>query len=187
MKEHKAKDENTQDEDMAIVEEGESFRQQDLAAKVQELKSDLAQCRAERDEYLAGWQRSKADFINARKEEAAAREKFSTFAEEQILEEIVHVATLFDHAFAGKAQENPYVQGFSYIRDDLYKFLERHGATPIETLGKPFDASCHEAIESVPVDNEMQDGIITEETEKGFLLHGKVIRPAKVKVAAYKK
>jgi len=175
------------DADEVVVEEPDTFRQQDLAAKVAKLKDELAQCRTERNEYLSGWQRAKADFINARKEEEHTRETFVRFAGMELLREIVHIANLFDHAFEGTARDNPYVRGFGSIRDELYKILERHGATPIQSVGQAFDASLHEAIESLPTDDQTQDGTVVEEVEKGFRLEGKVIRPSKVKVAVFQK
>lgn len=186
-KQSKPEETSGADADEMVVEEEDGFRQQDLAATVAKLKGELTQCRTERDDYLSGWQRAKADFINARKEEERTREAFVRFAAMGLLQEIVRIANLFDHAFDGTARDNPYVQGFSSIRDELYKILERYGATPIPSVGQQFDASLHEAVESLPAKDQTEDGIIVEEVEKGFMLEGNVIRPSKVKVAILQK
>ena len=149
--------------------------------------TELDQLQALADENLAGWQRAKADFINTRKEEEHTRETFVRFAGMGLLQEIVHIANLFDHAFEGTTRDNPYVRGFGSIRDELYKILERQGATPIQAVGQAFDASLHEAVESLPTKDQTRDGTVVEEVEKGFMLQGKVIRASKVKVAVFQK
>ena len=174
-----------ENDDEQVVEEADTYKQQDLAVRVQKLKAELTQCRKERDEYLAGWQRSKADFINARKEEDQTREGFTRLATRKILEEVVGIVSIFDRAFDGQDSTSPYIKGFGYIRDEIYKLLEQHGATPMDLLGKPFNVHLAEAVESIPTNDEDKDAIVVEEIEKGFMLYKDVLRPGKVKVAYY--
>ena len=64
----------------------------------------------------------------------------------------------------------------------LWHVLSGSGVEAIEAQGKPFDPLFHEAFEQVATD-EAPEGTIVEEVQKGYLLHGKVLRPALVKVA----
>ncbi|OGZ43808.1 MAG: nucleotide exchange factor GrpE [Candidatus Ryanbacteria bacterium RIFCSPHIGHO2_01_FULL_48_27] len=154
--------------------------------KVQKLTDDLQICHKEREEYLDGWQRARAEFANARSQEAKSREEFVKFAEEHLLSDLLEVANNFDRAFAGTEAENPYVKGFSYIRDQFMRVLADHGVTPIPALGQAFDASLHDAIEQREMPDAAADGIIVQELERGYLLHGKAIKASKVAVGIYK-
>ena len=73
--------------------------------KLTSLKEKLKQCQKERQEYLDGWQRSKADFINARKDETERRDLLVKFAEENLLKEILIVSDSFESAFSSKDWE----------------------------------------------------------------------------------
>lgn len=157
-----------------------------LIKKISALKKDVAQYRKEKEEYLAGWQRCQADAINFRQEEERKRKDYIQFATQEIIQKLIHVLDAFDHAFNGKDNSDPYIRGFGHICAQLRSILEEQGLGLIEATGKPFDASLHEALENIPVENEKDDGIIIEEVEKGYVLHGKVIKPSKVKVGEYK-
>ncbi|PJE64477.1 MAG: nucleotide exchange factor GrpE [Candidatus Ryanbacteria bacterium CG10_big_fil_rev_8_21_14_0_10_43_42] len=139
------------------------------------------------DEYLAGWKRCQADAANAKKDDDRKRTEYILFAEEGIIRELLPIVDIFDRAFAGQDIQNPYVQGFRHIHTGLMHLLTTHGVTPIEAEGLPLDVSRHEAIESVPVNDEQKDNIITEELSKGYMLRDKVIQASKVKVGIYKK
>ena len=70
--------------------------------------------------------------------------------------------------------------GLELVEKHLYMVLARHGITPIETkVGEPFDSNGHEAISVVQTD-EMEPGRVVEELQRGFRLHGRVLRPARV-------
>lgn len=155
--------------------------------KISALKKDLAQCRKEKEEYLSGWQRCQADAINFRQEEERKRKDYIQFATQEIIKKLIPVLDAFSHAFGSKDTSDPYVRGFGHIYAQLRTTLEEHGLGLIEATGKPFDASLHEATENIPVEHKKDDSIVIEEVEKGYVLHGKVIKPSKVKVGEYKK
>ncbi len=154
--------------------------------KVLKLTEALRVCRKEREEYLDGWQRSRAEFANTRSQESKSREEFVKFAEERLLMDMLDVANNFDRAFAGTDAGNAYVKGFAHIRGQLLRVLAEHGVTPIPALEHIFDASLHDALEEREVPDAALDGIVVQELERGYLLHGKVIRASKVAVGIYK-
>lgn len=156
----------------------------DLSLKIRKLKDDLKQCRKEKEEYLTGWQRTRADFVNARKEEQKQREEIVRFAEQNIILELLDIVSVFDRAFQGLDEKSPYTLGFKHIQSQLMGILQDHGVEAIDSVGKKFDVELHAAVENISVDSKEKDGIILEEAEKGYIMHGKVVRPSQVKVGA---
>jgi molecular chaperone GrpE len=61
--------------------------------------------------------------------------------------------------------------------------LERFGVSRIEAMGKPFDPNVHEAMQHVPT-NDAEEGTVIEELQPGYMLRDRVLRPARVVVAA---
>lgn len=131
-------------------------------------------------EYLAGWQRAKADFSNYKKDEAKRFEEVAKFSNELLVKELIGVLDSFDLSLSvleGKEQK-----GMFLIRTQLEDVLRKFGLERIiVSVGQPFDPALQEAIVSVESDKPV--GTVVEEVERGYTLHGKVIRPARVKVA----
>lgn len=176
-------------DDDIIFEETDGEGQE--TGKIKKLKDELKACQKERQEYLDGWQRAKADFINARKEEEKNRSQMMQFAKEGILHEILPVVDSFDMAFRDKeawarVDEN-WRKGVEYIHQQFVSILENNGLAPIDALGKHFDPMLHSPIESVAVEEKEKDGIVLEVVQKGYRMNGKVLRPAKVKIGVYNK
>ncbi|HBT81285.1 TPA: nucleotide exchange factor GrpE [Candidatus Giovannonibacteria bacterium] len=161
-----------------IEEEGEG----DFREKIKKIREELKVCRKEKEEYLAGWQRAKADFINARKDEEKLRENFLKFAEENLLREFLAIADSLELAIKLRPSE-----GVEQIYSQLRGLLKKYGVSPIESLGKKFDPLEHEAIEKVEVSEAEREDVVLEELQRGWRLHEKVLRPAKVKVGVLKK
>ncbi len=167
----------------------EALEDEGLKEKLKKLREELKQCQKEKTEYLAGWQRAKADFINARKDEEKARAEFLKYAEEGILYEILAVADSLELALKLKPARpagGP-SEGMEQIYSQLREFLKSRGVLPIESAGKKFDPVEHEALETKEVTDGAQDGAVIEELQKGWRLYDRVLRPAKVKVGVLKK
>lgn len=151
-------------------------------SKFKKLKKELEDCRKEKEEYLAGWQRAKADFINARKDEEKRMEEFAKFSAQNVLRDFLPVADSIDMALKHENSD-----GLRQIKAQLAETLKRNGAEEIEAGGGlKFNPAEHEAIEEVAVETESEDGVIIEELQKGYKLFNRVIRPSKVKVGVYK-
>ncbi len=167
--------------DVVFEEEGST-----QADTVKKLREQLKACRKEKQEYLEGWQRMKADIANIRKDAEEDRKNAQTYANEAFISELLPVLDSFDMAFANKrAWENVDAQwraGVEYIYSQLRAALERSGVAFINPEGEPFDHELHSSLEAVPTDDPAQDNIVAEVMQKGYALHGKVVRPAKVKV-----
>jgi len=151
-------------------------------APVGDLMETLKAQLAESESHL---KRMMADFDNARKRQAAERESLIKFAAEQVVLNLLPVVDNFDRAM-GAAQTATdvatVIQGIELIYRQLQDVLTKAGAAPIEATGQTFDPERHEAVQRVPADDQ-PDNTVVEEFQRGYLLNGKVIRPALVKVA----
>ncbi len=165
----------TMDEEIILEEEGEG-----LQDKLKKLREKLKKCEAEKQEYLSGWQRAKADFINARKEEGENRQEFLKFCEANLILELLVLADSFDEMFKRAEDE-----GMRNIYRQFTDILRKHGVEIIETAGKKFDPQEHESVGEMEVDKEENDNIIMEVIRKGYKMGDKIIRPSKVKIGKY--
>jgi molecular chaperone GrpE len=149
---------------------------------IEELKQKLEACEKEREEYLNGWKRAKADFINYQKDEAKRMDEIMKFSNEMLIQELLAVLDSFELSLAVLDKEDEKVgKGVQIIYSQLSSLLKKHGLEPVKSLGEKFDPSQHEALEEIESDKAA--GTILEELTKGWKLHGKVIRPARVKIA----
>lgn len=159
--------------------------------KLKKLREELKRCQKERDEYLAGWQRSKADFINARKEEEKIRGDIIKFAKKDLILEILSVADSFDMAFMNKEAwekvDKDWRTGVEYIYGQLLGILEQNGVKQLNPIEEIFDPNIHTSIENVPTDKEEEDHKIISVVQKGYSLYGTLLRSPKVKVAAFER
>lgn len=184
------KKKETAEEEIVFESTDETEETAGPAGKIKKLKEELATCKKERQEYLDGWQRARADFANARKEEEKRRGEFATFAKEGILHEILPVVDSFNMAMQGDAWgkvDDTWRRGVEYIHQQLVAILENNGLSEIEVLGKTFDPNEHSSVESVPVDSGEKDDTVIEVVQKGYRLNGKIVRPAKVRIGKFQK
>lgn len=84
---------------------------------------------------------------------------------------------------ASAAEDDPVVQGVRLIRDEFQKAFREHGIVPVEAEGRAFDPTMHEAMMQ-DRETEAPAGTVTRELQRGYTMHGRVLRPAKVAVAA---
>lgn len=148
--------------------------------KIKKIKEKLVKCSEEKQEYLAGWQRAQADFINYRKRQEEQVGEWLKMAESGLIADLLPVLDALEAAIRnhGGGQDEG---GAEAIKKQLEEILKNHGIEEIKAVGEKFNPEFHEAIEQVEVGGE--EGIIAEEAQKGYLLNGKIIRTSKVKVS----
>ncbi len=170
------------------TEDGDALPAKDIVGK---LRADLKKARAEKEEYLTGWQRAKADYINLQKDEAGKLKDVRSFVTQGLVEDLLPALDSFDMAFANKeAWEKVDVNwrnGVEYIHKQFDQALENYGVIKINQVDVPFDPTLHETIESIPTDDQAMDHIIASITQSGYKMGDKVIRPARVTIYEYKK
>ncbi len=154
-------------------------------------EKDLEKLKKERDEYLNGWKRAKADFLNYKKEEAERMRLIAEFVRRELLMKILPIVDNLARAekeIPPNEKENQVYKGFLQIVSQWQEFLKSEGIEEIETVGRPFNPEVHEAVGEVdpspPTGGSRQEasGMVQEEVEKGYTVQGKLLRPAKVKV-----
>ncbi len=154
-------------------------------SKKGKLKEELEACKKEKEEYLNGWKRAKADFENYKKEEFRRMENFLSLERENLLLKIIPILDNFHRAEKEakkeKGREEELVCGLLKIKKQIESLLKEEGVEEVRSLGEEFDPRYHEAVGTVEADPK-KSGKVVEELQKGYLLNGKVIRPSKVKV-----
>ncbi len=139
---------------------------------------------AEKQELTDTLVRRQADFENYRKRIERERHQDHHRGVEAFAERILPVLDALGHALAadpGSASAE-YRKGFELIERQLNDVLAKQGLVRMETAGKQFDPHFHHAIEQVET-SEYPEGAIIDELQSGYLFHGKVLRPAMVRVA----
>ena len=154
------------------------------AEEVQRLREALEaktrEVEAQQDRYL----RTVAEFDNVRKRSAREREEYTRYANESLLRDILPVLDNLDRAMQAARSEptTSLTTGVELIQRELLRVLEKFGVAPFNSVGQPFDPERHEAIARVP-STDLPDMTVAAETARGYLLHGRVLRPAMVTVA----
>jgi len=172
--------------DDVVFEPEDDGEEEGSLAKIKKLRDELKTVKKERDEYLAGWQRAKADFINARKEEERFRSEFAKSANKELILDVLTTLDNFDMAFSNKESwekvDKTWRTGVEYIYSQLLNTLEQNGLKQLNPIGETFDPNIHTSVESVPVEREEDDHKILDTVQKGYTLSGVLIRSPKVKV-----
>ena len=164
--------------------------EENAAEIIKKLREKLKKTESEKTEYLTGWQRAKADFINARKRDEADRTEFMKYANEGLVGDLIPVLESFDMAISNKESwekvDKNWRVGVEYIYNQLKKVLGENGWKEINPIGEKFDHNRDEAIEHVAVDDKKQDQMIIQVVQKGYSLNGKLLKAPRVKVGEFK-
>lgn len=143
---------------------------------IEELKQQV-------EEYKDHWLRAQAEVENTRKWAERHAEERVQAERERLLRSFLTVADNLERALASDAEGNVLRQGVEVTYQDLLQLFAREGVTPMEDLvGKSFDPWYHEAIATVP-SSDTEEGKIVDEVQKGYLLEGRPLRPARVVVS----
>jgi len=140
---------------------------------------------AEKQELMNTLVRRQADFENYRKRIEKERQQERHRGVEGLIEQLLPVLDAFDRALVG--HDDPanadYRKGFEMIRGQLWSALAKQGLERVQSVGKEFDPHLHHAIENVET-AEHAPGVVVGELQPGYLFHGRVLRPAMVRVSA---
>lgn len=128
--------------------------------------------------------RTRADFDNFRRRTRREKEELSLFATKKLLTDLLPVVDNFDRAMTAlESVDEPQLKtGIEMVYRQLDQLLSQYGVTPMQAEGASFDPSMHEAVMQEQVEGQ-EAGVVLQELQKGYLLHGKVLRPAMVKVS----
>ncbi len=148
--------------------------------------AEMAKLTADLEQLRQSMLRSQADFANYRKRIEKERFEDSKRATARVIEGLIPVIDGFEHALAAHreaAYEN-YRKGFELIYKQLLDNITKLGAERIDPVGKPFDPHLHQAMDRTET-TEHKDGTILQVFQPGYVFHGRVLRPAMVRVAVH--
>ena len=149
-------------------------------------EAELEELRRQLDDRQDRLLRALAEADNIRRRGQREREDYVKFANESLLRDLVPVLDNLDRALEsarGPAEAASVVTGVELIQRELLRVLERAGLTRYSAVGQPFDPTRHEAIARVVSADAAPDTVV-HQTAPGYLLNGRVLRPAMVAVAA---
>jgi molecular chaperone GrpE len=149
------------------------------AEDIETLQQALAEEKEKAEKYLANWQRSQADFDNYKKRSEQEIGEVMELAISAVISNLLPVMNDLERALASvppELEESNWTEGIKLIYNKFRATLEAQGLTEIEAKGEPFDPRLHEAV----MQQEGEEGMVIEETQKGYKFKGKVIRPSLV-------
>ncbi|MBI3888775.1 nucleotide exchange factor GrpE [Candidatus Nomurabacteria bacterium] len=164
--------------------------EEDLKKTLKKFRADLKEAQKQKEEYLTGWQKERADFINYKKQEDERRAIFSEGLRERMLTRFLTVVDSFNMAFANKEAwakvDDSWRKGVEYIYTQMNNIFEEYGVKPIGEVGEPFDPNVHQSIDVVETDKKELEHTVANVIQKGYKLGDRVIRPARVNVYEFK-
>jgi molecular chaperone GrpE len=154
--------------------------------RLKQLREKLKECSAEKQSYLDGWQRLKADFVNYKRREEENKQDFLKYSREGIITDLLPVLESFRMAFANKEAwekiDPSWRMGVEHIHTQLMQVLTGHGLSLVDPKGEVFDPNEHDALEIVPTQESTLHHKIAEVLHVGYRLNGKLIKSPQVKV-----
>ena len=150
--------------------------------KLKKLKAELTKIKKERQEYLDGWQRCKADSINARKDSEARAMRSAELLRESLVHDIIPALDSFDMAAGNEAWaevSDGWRSGMEYVRNQLIDALKSHDIKRFGKVGEAFEPTLHEAVEERD-DIAGEPGTIVRVLRYGYRTNERVLRPAQI-------
>ncbi len=151
-------------------------------AKLQKLKDELEKVKRERQEYLDGWQRAKADAINMRKESESSSRRTSEMLREALVHDIIPALDSFDMATQSEtwnAVADGWRSGMEMVREQLLGALKNHGVERFGKIGEQYDPHIHDAVQET---DELpgKPHEIVKVLRYGYRTGERILRPAQV-------
>jgi len=157
-----------------------------VAADSAKADAEMAKPASDLEELRQTLLRRQADFDNYRKRVEKERSEDSKRATARVIEGLIPIIDGFENALAAhrEAEYENYRKGFELIYKQLLENVTRLGAERIDPAGKPFDPHLHQAVDRAET-TEHADGTILQVFQPGYVFHGRVLRPAMVRVAVH--
>jgi molecular chaperone GrpE len=154
--------------------------------QIEVLQKSLDEMKTKADEYLEGWQRSRAEFANYKKRILRENSDIRTLARGEVIKNYLEIVDDLERALQEKphnGEAENWAEGIEIIYQKLCAKLEAEGVRPMNALGEDFDPNIHEALMKEESE-EFESGQIIEVMQEGYWIGDKVLRPALVRVAA---
>lgn len=158
---------------------------QNPAQALKKLRAELKQVKQEKMDLLTGWQKDKADFLNARKRDQETQADVIRFSNQTLVMDMIPTLDGYEQAKAQptwQAVDETWRKGVEALMDKIYSSLQKIGVEAYGASGDAFDPNLHQAIGNEPTDDAKKDHTLALVMQRGYKLHDRVIRPAMVKV-----
>lgn len=178
-------EENKEKEEIKENSEKDLKGEEEPSANKEVAADELEECQKLKDEYLAGWKRTQADFLNYKKEERERFCQLKDWVKEELILNLLPILDnieLAEEKIPEELKDNQWALGLLQIKNQILDFFKNQGIKKIKSIGEKFDPNFHEVMEEIE-DKNSQPGTVIEEIQKGYLFNKKVIRPARVKIA----
>lgn len=157
--------------------------------KIKKLKDLLKESDRLKQEYLDGWQRLKADYVNLKKRSDEEKADIGRYVKESYVSDLIPVIESFDMAFSNKEAwekvEPTWRIGMEYIHKQFMETLIGYGLSELNPVSEKFDPNVHTAIENISTDNKDLDHTIAEVIQKGYKVGDRLVKSPKVKVYVF--
>lgn len=169
-------------EDIVIEEENPEIT---LGGKKKKELDKVQKLQEEKQEYLDGWQRARAEMANLKKVHAEEKLLFTTLGKQSLLEELIPMLDNFDAAFKDKEAWNQVPEtwriGVEYIHKQFIETLDSNGVVAFGSVGDDFNSGSYEPVEMVSGQEDLKNKVIVV-LQQGYKIGDKVIRPARVHI-----
>ena len=157
-----------------------------VAADTAKADGEMAKLAADLEELRQTLLRRQADFENYRKRIEKERFEDSRRATARVIEGLIPVIDGFEHALAAhrESEYDNYRKGFELLYKQLLDSVTKLGVERIDPVGKSFDPHLHQAVDRAET-TDREDGAILQVFQPGYVFHGRVLRPAMVRVAVH--
>jgi len=153
-----------------------------LKAKMQKLRDELERVKMERQEYLDGWQRCKADSVNAKKEASLEGQRAGNRIKESFVEDMIPALDSFDLATGSPGWASvgaEWRNGMEGVQNQILDALTRHGVQRFAKVGDMYDPHLHDIVQEVE-ESEGPSGQIIRVLRYGYAIGERILRPAHV-------
>lgn len=144
---------------------------------IKKLREKLKKAVEEKQEYLEGWQRSRADFANYKREEASLNADKEARLKAELLESLLPTLDSLEMSLRHAQSKE-----LELVRKQFLDALKRFGVEQYGQAGDSFDPSLHEALRQIPTEHEEEDHTIHSVERSGYKVGNTIIRPAQVTI-----
>jgi molecular chaperone GrpE len=174
------------DQDVEFIESDEEGAAISDGQKVKNLKEKIKELQKEKQEYLDGWQRSRADYANLQKTGNEDRKRMRGLVEENFIEDLLPALDSFSMAMANKEQwekvDANWRTGVEYIYQQIMNVLKDRNLAVFGVIGDTFDPTLYEAVSETETDDASKDHTVASVLQQGYKLGDTVLRAARVSV-----
>ncbi|MCH7492923.1 nucleotide exchange factor GrpE [Patescibacteria group bacterium] len=164
----------------------EDLKDEQSEVSLDQLQDDLKLAQKKMEEYMNGWKRAKADYINLKKETDKKHQELIQFANAGLILEMLPIHDNFkrawEHVPDNYKKGEEWLKGIEQIKKQFTELLKNMGIEEIRTVGEKFNPEVHEAV-AKEKSEDIKSGRVIEEVKTGYKLYDKVLDHAKVKVA----